>query len=96
MKRLFFGLAVAVVALSASAFTGMKTPKLATYYVTGAGTSSSTYTYSSTDPLNCGDDLPSPCEFTTKQGYAPPAGNQIPRTDFVPAKIIVVSTRPAL
>ena len=62
MKKLFFGLAVLGIALSASAFTNAKSQlgRFATVYITGH--SSGFYNYSTTDPEVCENEKELPCE----------------------------------
>jgi hypothetical protein len=92
MKKVFFGLAVAAVALSASAFTNVKSFR-ATAYLTSL--SSGVYTYSTGDP-NCPSGQVQPCRIQTVGSYVLPTGGSIPAADVNdPTKIQILSRRSA-
>ena len=94
MKRVFFGVVVAAVALSASAFTSAETMRTDAYLsdLNSAGT---VYDYSTGAP-NCPSDDVQPCRIRTVGDYQLPTDGTIPAADVNdPSKILILSYRTA-
>lgn len=101
MKRLFFGLAVAIVALSASAFTSVKpnANRLTTVYITGKTIISGVtyYTFSDTDPGTTCQAQAEPCELETKGSYTVPSAPsplRFPASDYNTTNFTTQSRQP--
>jgi len=94
MKKVFFGLAVAAVALGASAFTNAQTLRTDAY-LSGVNSSGTVYDYSSGAP-NCPTDDVQPCRIRTVGDYQLPTDGTIPAADVNnPDKITILSYRTA-
>ena len=94
MKSLFYGLAVAAVALSASAFTNATTLR-ADAYLSGVDDLGTVYQYSTGTP-NCPPAQVQPCEIRTVGSYQLPSDGTIPAADVNdPTKITILSRRTA-
>ena len=97
MKKLFFGLFVAVTAMGASAFTSVETSQLqskrfVTAYITGYNPSTHEYSYSKDNPEICVESAPLPCEVTSSTYSLPNPTGTIPEGDLA-SDFTVISKR---
>lgn len=104
MKSVFYGLAVAVVALSASAFTNVNSStsgkRLTTVYVTGqSGSGSNARWIYDTTPQTCTESEPIPCQLEAQGDFSFPdaPNNSVLKSDVNdPDKVDIVTTKPSL
>ena len=94
MKKVCFGLAVAAVALSASAFTNAQNLRTDAY-LSDVNSSGTVYYYSSGAP-NCPAGDEQPCRIRTVGNYQLPTDGTISAADLNnPDKITILSSRAA-
>ena len=97
MKKVFLGLVVAVVALSASAFTNVNSSAQGpSRHVFSYDSDNETYEYNSNQSPSCGGN-PSPCLIQAVAPFTLPASGIISATDLNdPTKVQVISRQPQL